>query len=411
MSKYLLIGFLYCSFISHTLLPAGEHPLLSRITWADILGLAAIISCIPPLYRHLKHYKTIPRVYLAAMGLTGCLGVSACFSYLPLASFIEVGIVAFLVLLSLCIYFTFKNAPLQALFMPLMVGVILSTAIGLYDIVAEQYHLTRVFPPVKTLGTFVAGFKNTGQAGSFYLVVFSMLFALQCSTLKHTFSRLQQGVLQVALVSAFLGMVVLSKYAVFAGLFVGLLLLLFVIRNFKLVTTYLWTTVAVVGLLFLIHVTLPQLNNRLLTKYTKRIETVVQPAINNKSFITDNYAAAFTAFKAHPITGSGLAAFQNKYHSHEVHSTYLKLLGETGMVGVVGYLLFIIPFFKTFPISYTLKTTQAYTSYLQTLLPLLLGMFVTWTYTYHLRKREFWILVAIVMIVSYKSKNKYDVTQ
>ena len=45
-----------------------------------------------------------------------------------------------------------------------------------------------------------------------------------------------------------------------------------------------------------------------------------------------------------------------------------------------------------------------YIDYLQRMIPFVIGCMVSWGYTYHLRKREFWIMIAILVIVTYQAK-------
>ena len=110
------------------------------------------------------------------------------------------------------------------------------------------------------------------------------------------------------------------------------------------------------------------------------------------------------AFEDRPFIGSGIGAFHGVYSTHEVHSTYLKMLGETGLIGTMGYILFMIFLLRLFKIG-KYKKENPFSDYIMTMLPFLLGCLLSWSYTYHLRKREFWIMVSVLVIANYCAKN------
>jgi len=79
------------------------------------------------------------------------------------------------------------------------------------------------------------------------------------------------------------------------------------------------------------------------------------------------------------------------------------------MLGVVGYLLFMAKFLA--PFRYRSRG-DAWQEFVYYLFPFILGCLVSWTYTYHMRKREFWIMAAIIAIISriimlYKNNDHY----
>jgi O-antigen ligase len=55
------------------------------------------------------------------------------------------------------------------------------------------------------------------------------------------------------------------------------------------------------------------------------------------SWRTYNWNAAWNEWLEHPIIGMGLGTFEIYYDKHEIHSSYLSFLAETGFLGVVFY--------------------------------------------------------------------------
>jgi hypothetical protein len=52
------------------------------------------------------------------------------------------------------------------------------------------------------------------------------------------------------------------------------------------------------------------------------------------------------------------------------------------------------------------RKNNPYSDYLYNIYPFLLGCLISWIYTYHLRKREFWIMVGVLVIVNYQVKKR-----
>lgn len=65
------------------------------------------------------------------------------------------------------------------------------------------------------------------------------------------------------------------------------------------------------------------------------------------SWRTYNWNAAWGEWLEHPFIGMGLGTFELFYDKHEIHSSYLSFLAETGLFGVIPYLcLILIPVFQ-----------------------------------------------------------------
>ncbi|MFT4800620.1 O-antigen ligase family protein [Patiriisocius sp. Uisw_047] len=402
IAKYLYIAFFITSFISYTLKEKGLHLVWSRTTVADFIVLLALVFTIPAFLHMFKNLLKFPKPYLAAGILLIGFLITAIFSSYPMMTLVECIIILFLLLISIGIYLTFRETPLSSLLSWFMWGAILFTVIGFYDLAAEQYGFYRVFPVAKYPGVLIAGFKNTGQAGSFFMIIFILLLPLRFSKTIDLISKSRRLLLNIALVSCLLMLFTLGKYSVIFGLIVGTILFALFTRRKAIVFYLIAVIVFFIGFIQILKVILPDAYGRVGFKFENR---VLKNELNTKEagFIEENFTAAITAFIDHPITGCGLGTFQCTYHFYEVHSTYLKMLGEAGLIGVFAYLFFMFRFVRIFPINWK-QSENPLTHYLQCMLPLLLGAFVTWTYTYHLRKREFWILLAIVLIVDWKRR-------
>jgi O-antigen ligase len=106
------------------------------------------------------------------------------------------------------------------------------------------------------------------------------------------------------------------------------------------------------------------LSNRGIEKRATEISTQSGPVIDERGFVENSLVSrlliwdtAFNAFRAHPIVGIGVYAFPNssKYYyriprilyeryvaNASPHQTYLAVLAETGIVGAIGYFIFML---------------------------------------------------------------------
>ena len=60
------------------------------------------------------------------------------------------------------------------------------------------------------------------------------------------------------------------------------------------------------------------------------------------SWRTYNWTAAWNEWLEHPVVGMGLGTFELFYDKHEVHSSYLSFLAETGALGFIPYVCVIV---------------------------------------------------------------------
>ena len=107
----------------------------------------------------------------------------------------------------------------------------------------------------------------------------------------------------------------------------------------------------VVGLVLLIVVKelpiiAPDVHTRIVGKYETRLAGTLEGEsglTDEEGFFRDNISKSIAAFSDNPITGTGIGAFGGSHYGrHEVHSTYFKMIGETGIIGTIAYIIFMI---------------------------------------------------------------------
>jgi hypothetical protein len=400
MVKLLLTLFIFLSFITKSIGGIDHsNPILSRLTYSDIFGVLAIMIGFSQLLKGIKTCNRFLSLYTASFILVFFMFLPILFSLNIISTLLENSIIIFLVFISILIFQNYKYKLTGSLFPLIINTTIAASFIGFYDIFAVNIGLPRLFDS-RSSGEVISGFRNAGQAGAFFLVFLTILIPLHYSNLKNALSKTYQILLKVALVSSIIFLFSTGKIAAYIGFVFGLFLFLITKRDFKsLFYTSIFVVLISTGFNHLESVT-PDFHNRINRKIESRIIQNYNGESENK-FIQNNFNGALQAFYDNPISGSGMGAFYGNYGRYEVHSTYFKILGEGGLIVTLPYIIFVLVFLKIFP---KIKTTNnPYLIYLKFMFPFILGCMISWGYTYHLRKREFWILISVIAIVKFNA--------
>ncbi|MFO3796153.1 MAG: O-antigen ligase family protein, partial [Anaerolineales bacterium] len=259
-------------------------------------------------------------------------------------------------------------------------------------------------------GGLVAGglqgpFRNTGQAGSFFGVHLAIVLAFVLGGV------IPRTVLNAALVVAIsLALLFTLKRASLVATSVGIFLLTarmaFSIRSSQRRLALAFAGLSLVasmgGLLMFgwAQEVVPDFDWRLGQKYNANILRQF-----SEGFFAENVNSTFAALSDNPLIGVGLDNVRGIYQYHEIHSTYLGVLAYGGLLGAIGYVLFIGVFVSTTYSESKSEPKNDWTMFLCIILPLLIGLLIGWAYTYHIRKREFWILVTFVVVAIHMSRN------
>lgn len=241
-------------------------------------------------------------------------------------------------------------------------------------------------PPIITSG-LVGTFRNTGQAGVFFGTALVIAIPLHRVS---TGVRRTEGLLSVILLLMAVAFTV--KRSAIVGVAVGGVLLLLLegslvgrIRNALLAVMAAAMVSPVVQ--WMLEKS-PAFRGRIEYKLGTGAVDVVE------NFTRSNYVVAIRAFTDNPLTGAGLGGIIGVYDdTFEIHSTYLGVLATTGLVGMAAYLFFMFVFLES---SSRARNPDPRARVLgRMMLPLLLGLAVSFAYTNQLRKREFWITAAL----------------
>lgn len=393
-----VLGFVYFLFAGVTWVAgeAGEGA-GGRITVADITALGIFglwfLSCMGARGFNLK----VPIEYRAYVLLLIVYLFGVLLSEYPGRGTLELLIHVFIFAISLLLYNLYRRLP-PAEIVPSALSSILWAG-GLLAIIGLVDFL--LWPSlIPGIGNGLIGtFRNTGQAGAFFGVYIALLLPGLLSGLLAT-SRVNLALFA----SMILALVFTSKRAALAGLVIGLLLLGLWMLLSSSKRDKRFGLAMIVGLLLLVPIgylgfmwgleNIPGMDWRFEKKFNEGALEDFQ-----EGFLAENIRATVDAVHMSPIIGVGLGNIIGVVTvKYEIHSSYMAILATGGILGVGAYALFMLTYILRLMSS---AGAGAYGAYLRYFMPLLFGLMVAWAYTYHLRKREFWILFFVTSLVAY----------
>lgn len=382
----------------------------TRIVPADIFLVA--LSAIALLLSVRRGVLVVPPVHLALLPLLGVFLVSSIFARDSERAGIELIAILIGFLGSLALINLMVDLP-EATFRRFCRFFVL--AMGLLALICLLDFL--LFPGLissRNLGGLQGPFRNSGQAGSYFGIVAAISIALVMGGL------VPRRIIYLAAVFAItLAMFATIKRAASIGLLAGLALMLVQMlfspstrdKKFAVASIVFGGGGLLVGLgLFGWAIqNVPDMRWRFEYK-------VSADGIDNFSegFFLDNIRSTLAALSDSPLIGVGLDNVREFYQYHEIHSTYLAVLAYGGLLGAVAYVFFILSLLRSVRSGVATIAANAYSSTLYYFFPLLLGLMVSWGYTYHLRKREFWIMIVFIVLLrmlSERRKRVLDQTQ
>lgn len=263
---------------------------------------------------------------------------------------------------------------------------------GIYDLVAGTLGFPRLAEllgqTVRSKGGLVGTFRNTGQAGSFIGTVLAVTLPLSV-IVEDRKRRTELTVLTAILV---LALVLTVKRAALVGLVVGGLL--FLMRGLR--QRQALRTLAILGVSGLLLVPAYRWFTTASDAFRWRVEAKLTSRASDAAtrFATSNLENTREAFAAEPVVGVGLGTIAAGGEEYEIHSTYLNVVASAGLLGVLGYLVLLWVLFRSMTRPY--NDDPRAPRFARLFVPMLLGLMLSWSYTNHLRKREFWVTAALV---------------
>lgn len=401
MSKYIKVLIqimVLTSFFTHTIDLESSNLIISRMTFSDIFGLIAIALFI--INKIIKRTNVvIPKSYMFGVVMIVCYFVTIFTSLNKLSTVYECLILMYLLLLSYVTYSVFIN-DIESLLHIIIITTFIMSFVGVYDLMAANNELPTFFKETsKRHG--MSGFRYFAQAGNYCFTVLSILIPLkysECSINKKT----NKNLLNLAIGITLLFMLTTGAISIIISFIIAyVLFFIWNLSDKKIIKDTLYGVlimfVFVMSSFFLMNSFYKNLIFRIKSRVTER-----QSGTAEASFIIENMKCTFVSFLDNIYLGTGLGGFVNNYSVFEIHGTYFKVIGETGIIGVLGYLCFMIVLIKLIVVNY--KRCKLF-------IPFLIANLISWSYNYHLRKKEFWILFAVINIFLFVKEEKKHINE
>lgn len=384
--------FVLTSGITWVLGQAGEG-VAGRVTIADIvaLGLLAYWAFLELTGKGAR--LVIPRVHSAFFPLFAVFCVGVIISDLPQRGAMEImvhafGFVSSLVLLNLVSRLGYEEGAQFLISAVLHAGGTIAL-IGILDFLVLGGRLGG-----QGTGGLAGTFRNTGQAGAFFGTYLALVIP------GFTSKALESRPFNVlSLLALLIALLFTAKRAAVIGLAVGgagTCLMLFFARE-RGGGWALRLGVILVLFIPLAHFLFQwgwENVQGMESRFTRKFSSDAAEDFE-EGFLEENLSASYVAFSRGPIVGVGLGNVAGVITAkYEIHSTYLAVVAQCGLLGLVAYAHFMWRHFRA-----TMTTgKEPFSLYLSHYRPWLLGLLVSWSYTYHLRKREFWVLLCVVAL-------------
>lgn len=398
----MFFAFVLTAAYTHPIREYGTSPILGRMVWADMFGLATIIAMLVQMRPHVN------KVAMGALYFLGALLPGVAASTAPMRTFLEIAIYAFLVFVFISgaqILYTKKD--LVNLLRVIAVAAILGAGLGIWENSTHFTGLPRLFgEDVRAYRG--ATFRNSGQAGSYLMVSLAALIPFRYGEFGRSLNVTDRRLFDVAIATSGICILMTVKIAAYIGISIGAIGFAAYKRKLGFVIPLIVTFLVLQNSVPWIQSKFPTLANRFNRKVESRLTIAV--VTDDDSFITDNYGLALEAFNDSPVLGTGIMGFHGRYHKYEIHSTPMKLLGETGLLGCLGYVFFALILIKEYAVLLKYPPNNQYREALVMMVPFLLGCSVSWLYTFHMRKREFWIMMVVIAVTMQltKSSSRHD---
>jgi O-antigen ligase len=374
----------------------GAANMAGRITAADMLAVVMAVFGVVTLRKVVFTSEHFSYMCFLALALVGVFGARN-----PAAGAVELIALAFNWSVSLALLNLIINNRQVEIGTVVRLFVLGSTILAMAGLV--QFFLIPNLFAEKSDGAVTGTFRNTGQAGAFFGVALAVAIPALMSGL------IKRNALNITAIAITLTALLFTfKRAALIGLVIGVLLFALRLafsgsgRDRKVAVGFLLLCLFAGPALYLLF----QYSIENVASMRWRFEHKFrEDALEDFSegFLADNITATFLALNDHPLLGAGLGNIIGQYTTkYEIHSTYLAVLANTGLLGMALYLTFmgvwVAGLFK-----YSGKATveERFLSYF---MPFLVGLGVSWIYTYHLRKREFWIMFVFTLVCSHVVK-------
>ena len=370
---------------------------VDRVALADGIAILIILSYF--IFYRTSNRVYINKYYILLLPLFFVFLLSAIFAFSPQRSVVEMLAILLGILLSISIVNILKDFPEKILKYFFESYVFMLGCLSLIFIL--DFLFFNIFS--RNVGGLTGTFRNTGQAGSFLGIHLALIVSL---LLSRVVDINYKNIFFTFII--FFALILTFKRAAILGFLIGyglLYLKLFLSNSYLNKKLFLYSSILIASFLFMFYFfflwareSVEGLSWRAESKFsTDSVDDF------KSGFLSENIGAMKNAFNDSPILGIGLGNVELTDFGFEIHSSYMAIIATSGLLGAIFY------FSSMFFIIYSILKTKyfnksKYRDFFYYFFPFFLGLIVSWSYTNHLRKREYWFMLSLVFVIIYLSK-------
>lgn len=404
LTQFLLQLCVLTSFITYII--KVDFILLDKLTISEIFGgLGILLFGFINRKEIITIFKNCVSVYKYAFCLFSSFFIGVFITQDLYGTILGIFVFFYLLLLSITFYNAFYN-DVFLLVKTVILTFFIMIIIGFYDYFALKNNLYTIFPNANAR-YLISGFRSFGQVGDYTFCILTFLIPFQFSNYSLKLNEKWRFFLRI---TVFMGIVFVFgtvRVSAILSLFLALFLFFFLNRNFTVIRRFYFEIILVFVSLLIIKFNFESLYqylwDRLNARIFKRNESY------ESMFIVENFNFAIKLFLNNPIFGNSIITERIPVYNVEIHGTYLKLLAESGLLGVFCYFLFIKDIWSK--LKSKMRNNNHIGNFIRCYFPFFLSSLVMWFYDFHLRKKEFWIVLALILIIAKVSEQKTELEE
>lgn len=394
--RLLLAGLTLAAFLTNTKFIGS---LRNNVGPFEILGALLIVSFfVSPRTQRPLRFHLVLRLMVLLMVIAACSQINISEGRAA-AGIVQLAILIFLTLFLIATYNLMRQYQVSPRTLLQM--------ICYWLLIVGPWIITRSVQAGATIGE-AGPFRNRAHMASYMLTAFWI--ALMYSQWPGIKNRERLVALAGAAMSLY-AIAVAGRRSVYLSLIIGLLILAvaFVAARRGNRRSMIAISIFVVGLLYAMYQYGPRYLPQL-AFFQSRV-AMIDDRLESALGVSEDEAAEFgffalqrqgvrMAFEAHPLLGIGWGGFPRSIYSptgHEVHSTPLRFLAETGLAGALLYAAVMLTLLLSVLRSWHALRRTALGNFYLVLAAGYSSLLVSYLYNRHITERTFWLLLLVIL--------------